>query len=220
MYCSTCECEFEGWTGRCPNCKSHLVEEGPPNLESDGENVSYQQLVGAIQDQGGSIEFDLATVEVSKSKATRFPWLGYGYAWAKRMRGVSQGITADFVAIDIGKDRKFAFPYRGLGYAWRKEMEGKLAGHYATLNAKKVTKKRRWGFPYFGYGYAWTETMTGSCGDEIDLELITINVGKNHRIMFPYFGYGYAWVKNAKLKATLVSKMLAEEQERRNLISA
>lgn len=205
MYCSSCACEFEGWSGRCPNCKSDLVEGGSPKAESNGEDVSYQGLVDAIQERGGSLEIDLTAVEVCKSKTTRFPWMGYGYAWVKRMWGERQGITADFVAIDIGKERRFSFPYRGHGYAWRKEMDGKLAGHNARLIATKVTKQRRWSFPYFGYGYAWTELMTGNCGEEIELELITMGVGKNRRIRFPYFGFGYAWVKEAKLRATLVS---------------
>lgn len=203
MYCSTCECEFEGWTSWCPNCKNQLDEGGYPEAESNREDVPYQVLVDTIREEGGSIEIELATVAVSKSKATRFPWLGYGYAWAKRMQGNNHGITADFVTSDIGKDRKYSFPYRGHGYAWRKEMGGNLAGHDAALTVKKMTRKKRWSFPYFGYGYAWTELMTGSCGEEINLELITTDVGKNRRIMFPYFGYGYAWVKNAKLRVTL-----------------
>lgn len=220
MYCTTCECEFQGWTGRCPNCKSQLVERGLPEEESHSGDVSYQWLVDKIQEEGGSIEIELATVEVSKSNATRFPWLGYGYAWVKRMRGASKGITADFIAIDIGKDRKFSFPYRGHGYAWRKEMDGKLAGHNARLIAKKVTRERRWSFPYFGYGYAWTELMTGNCGEQIDLKLITTDIGKNRRIRFPYFGFGYAWAKISKLTVTLVPKLLAENKDKKNLMSA
>ncbi len=203
MYCAICECEYKGWYGKCPNCKNPLLNE--PHLDplSSDEQISYERLVEIIRENGGALEVDLATIEVNKSKSFRFPWLGYGYAWAKRMRGASQGITVDFYTIEVGKDRKFAFPYLGHGYAWGKTIQGSLAGNEATLKAKKVNRKRGWNFPYFGYSYAWTEVMSGSCGEKLNLELITTKVGKNHRMRFPYFGFGYAWVDQAKITISL-----------------
>jgi hypothetical protein len=204
MYCSTCECEFEGWIGKCPNCKNPLLEEVPPFLKSNDETASYESLVEILRENGGAFDIDLVTIEVAKSKSTLFPWLGYGYAWAKRMRGARKGITADFTVSEIAKVRRYAFPYQGHGYAWRKELQGSIAGNEAILKAKKVTRKRSWGFPYFGYGYAWTEQMAGKCGEDVVIELNTTEVGKNRSWLFPYFGFGYAWVKQGILSLTWV----------------
>ncbi len=204
MYCLTCDCEYEGWTGNCPNCKNPLDEGVPPLTPNRDQYTSYESLIDLVQKKGGSLTIDVKATEISKSRSTRFPWLGYGYAWLKRMRGVLNGITVDLSTSKVGRDRKWAFPYQGHGYAWHQEMQGLLAGQEISLTAKKVKKVRKWSFPYFGYGYAWTEIMSGVCGEKLNLELVTTNVGKSRRTMFPYFGFGYAWVNNATLTVTLV----------------
>ena len=204
MYCPTCECEFEGWTGRCPNCKNPLQEERPPDLRSGEQQIDYESLVDTVNKQGGSLIIKLKACEVSKTKATRFPWLGYGYAWTKRMQGSKDGIMVDLSTSKVGKDRKWRFPYQGFGYAWRQEMQGSISGIKVTLTAKKVTRKKSWSFPYSGYGYSWTEEMSGECGQNLSVELKTSEVTKVRRWLFPYFGFGYAWVKVGELSLTLV----------------
>lgn len=203
MYCSTCECEYDGWTGNCPNCKNALEDGGPPPSRIHDETIAYETLVQIIKDHGGRLDIDLTTIEVSKTKSIRFPYLGYGFAWTKRMEGSREGIVVDLITSEVGKDRKWAFPYQGHGFAWRQELQGKIAGNMATLTAKKVTRKKSWSFPFKGYGYAWTEEMTGDCGQDIKIKLTTTQVGKNRRWQFPYFGYGYAWVNEGILSMSL-----------------
>ena len=91
MYCSTCECEFNGWTGNCPNCKNPLLDRKPQSPRIIDESITYETLVNIVRDHGGSLEIDLNAIEVGKTKSTRFPWLGYGYAWTKKDAGLSRG---------------------------------------------------------------------------------------------------------------------------------
>lgn len=205
MYCSKCDCEFEGWSGKCPNCKNPLQEGKLPIPRINDEPITYESLIEIVRKNGGTLDIDLAAIEVEKTRATRFPWLGYGYAWTKRMKGVYEGITVDLNTTVVGKDKKWSFPYQGHGYAWRQELQGRIGGNEATLTAMKVTRKKRWSFPYHGYGYAWTEEMAGECGKDIKIELMTTEVGKIRRWMFPYFGFGYAWVKEGVLSLTLIN---------------
>ncbi len=205
MYCPSCECEFEGWTGRCPNC-SHQLQEGKlPVLRSVEQQIDYESLIRMIKDKGGNLVIHLKTSEVGKDKATRFPWLGYGFAWTKRMRGSHDGINVELSTTKVGKDRKWRFPFLGHGYAWRQEMQGSIGGNDSTLTANKIIKKKSWSFPYFGYGYSWTEEMSGDCGQELIVELKTPKVVKKRRWLFPYFGFGYAWVMEGELSISLSS---------------
>lgn len=203
MYCPTCKCEFEGWTGRCPNCKNPLQEGKPPNLRSSEPQIDYKFLVGIVEERGGTLKFELKASEVGKTRATRFPWLGYGYAWTKRMQGAKEGVEIDLSTTKVGKDKKWAIPYQGHGYAWQQEMQGSIGGNEVTLTAKRVTKKKTWSFPYSGYGYAWTEEMSGECGQDLIVEFKTNEVMKNRRWLFPYFGFGYAWVDEGELSLSL-----------------
>jgi len=203
MYCATCECEFDGWTGKCPNCKNPLQEGKPPTLRSGEQQIDYETLVNIVKERGGTLKIELKTCEVGKNKTTRFPWLGYGFAWTKRMLGSTDGISVDLSTTKVGKDRKWKFPYQGLGYAWRQEMQGSIGGSEINLTANKVTRKKTWRFPYSGYGYAWTEEMNGECGQDLNIELKTTEVKKMRRWIFPYFGFGYAWVKEGQLSLSL-----------------
>jgi hypothetical protein len=203
MYCSTCECDFDGWAGKCPNCKNPLQDGKPPSPRSSDELIAYEALVAIVRDHGGTFDIELSAIEVGKSKSTRFPYLGYGYAWTKRMVGSREGIEVDLNTTEVGKDRRWEFPYRGLGYAWRQELQGRISGNEASLSARKVTRKKRWSFPYSGYGYAWTEEMAGECGERLSIELKTTDVSKIRRWMFPYFGFGYAWVNEGILSLSL-----------------
>lgn len=78
MYCSECRCEFEGWTGKCPNCRTPLVEGSPPIAETADEPISYEALVDLVRENGGSLGIDLSTSEVGREKGRSFPYFGYG----------------------------------------------------------------------------------------------------------------------------------------------
>ena len=195
MYCSECSCEFEGWTGNCPNCKTPLVERLPSIAEAADEPISYEALVDLVGKNGGSLRIDLSASEVGREKRRGFPYSGYGYAWTKRMRGVSNNILVDLATTGVGKAKKERFPYRGFGMAWAKAMQGSVAGNQVALTAKRVGTDRKWSFPYSGYGYAWAQEMSGQCGDELTVDLRTTDVGRRRRSGFPYLGYGLAWAR-------------------------
>ena len=68
MYCLDCRCEFEGWIGKCPNCRTPLVEGSPPSAETADEPVSYEALVDLVRESGGTLGIDLSASEVGKEK--------------------------------------------------------------------------------------------------------------------------------------------------------
>jgi hypothetical protein len=202
VYCSTCACDYDGWTGKCPNCKN-ILQEGKPPTGIQDQSITYENLSKIIEDHDGKIEIDLSATKVGRSKSTRFPYIGYGYAWTKRMQGSRDGINVDLSTTRVGKDRKRTFPYQGFGYAWQQELQGRIAGNEAKLTARKVSRMKRWSFPYKGFGYAWTDELDGECGQDISVTLNITQVGKNRRWRFPYFGFGYAWAKEGILSLTL-----------------
>lgn len=199
MYCANCDCEFDGWRGKCPNCRNSLQEDKPFSFTKTFEKIKYNDLLQSIKDNGGSLEITVRASEVAKSKSLRFPYAGFGYAWTKRMQGATDGIEIDLSTSKVGKDRKRSFPYQGHGFAWRQEMEGLIGGHEVHLQATKVTRKKSCRFPYRGFGYAWAEEMAGELGDQIQIRLKSSTVKKIRRWQFPYFGFGYAWVKEGIL---------------------
>jgi hypothetical protein len=203
MYCSECECEFEGWKGRCPQCKNPLIDVKPAAEISTAEVVAYPDLLKLILEEGGELEVILSAVKVSKSRARRFPWLGYGFAWTSKMKADKDGLSIEFNTTKIEKKQNWRFPYQGLGYAWREEMQGQIGGNKTALTAEHVTRERRWRFPYSGYGYAWTDVMNGKCGPDINVEFKSTHVERISRSMFPYFGFGYAWVREGVLTLSL-----------------
>lgn len=203
MYCTICECEFEGWTGKCPQCNNRLLEVKPSVDGALVETVDYEELRKRIVDGGGKIEINLSAAEVTKARTRRFPWMGFGFAWTHKMKGAKNGLLVELHTTKVEKKRNWKFPYQGLGYAWRQEMQGSIGGHAATLTAKNVIRKRAWRFPYSGFGYAWTDEMSGECGRDINIELKTTHVVKIRRWQFPYFGFGYSWVKKGLLSLTL-----------------
>jgi hypothetical protein len=204
MYCKDCNCEYSGWSGKCPRCKQPL-EEGvsSEHIRTNG-HIEYDQLVEMIQRNGGSIDVVLEASQVSRKKSRRFPWLGFGYAWTQIMHGEGDDIRMDFITTEVEKDRTWTFPYRGHGYAWQQVMQGWIAGNECTVSATDVSRKRSWTFPYSGYGYAWTEKLEGDCGDEIRVSMKASKVSKSRKWVFPYFGFGYAWVDAYQVSLTLV----------------
>ena len=203
MYCPECKCEFEGWTGKCPNCRTPLVEGSPLIEEIAEEPISYEALVELVRENGGSLGIDLSASEVGKEMRRRFPYSGHGYAWTRRMQGVFNNILVDLATTEAGKERKERFPYRGFGFAWAKTIQGNVAGNQVTLTATEVGTDRKWSFPYSGFGYAWTQEMSGQCGDELKVDLRTTDVGRRRRSGFPYLGYGFAWASKGVLTLTL-----------------
>lgn len=203
MYCANCNCEFDGWKGKCPNCKNPLQEEKPVKIAEEIPPIDYDSILQSIQDNGGKLDILVNASEVGKSKSLRFPYTGFGYAWTKRMQGATDGIAVDLSTTKVGKDRKRGFPYLGHGFAWQQEMQGMIGGHEINLTARKVIRKKSWSFPYRGFGYAWTDEMAGQLGDKIQVQMISSKIKKKRGWQFPYFGFGYAWVKESKLSLSL-----------------
>ena len=56
MYCHTCACEFVGWTGLCPVCKTPLARELPSVLEALGEPVSYEAAKPLLERAKAALE--------------------------------------------------------------------------------------------------------------------------------------------------------------------
>jgi hypothetical protein len=204
MYCNTCNCEYNGWSGICPSCKEPLQDEKPLIDGHENGHLDYSSLVELIEKEGAVFEIELMANKVTRSKSTRFPWLGFGYAWTQSMHGTTDGIAAELVTTELEKERKWSFPYRGHGYAWREEMQGWIAGNLCSLKATEVKRSRSWSFPYSGYGYAWTEEMQGTCGERIQVNFKASKVSRQKSYKFPYFGYGYAWVDKCTLTLSLV----------------
>lgn len=211
MFCPKCRCEFVGWTGKCPDCKIPLVQELPSIPEGSCEPVSYAALVDLVKANGGQLRIELATTDVGMEKKRRFPFLGYGLAWAKRMQGASGDIVVDLTTVEVGVMQRWRFPYLGYGFAWVKRLQGSIAGHDATLTAKKVGREKKWGFPYFGFGYAWTCELAGQGGDALRIDLSITDLGRRKERGFPYFGFGLAWENQGLLVLTLAEKPWKEE---------
>jgi hypothetical protein len=203
LYCAQCRCEFEGWTVKCPVCGNALVEEAPPATGAMGEAIPYDALVDLVRTNGGQLSIEMSTIEVERDRKQSFPYRGYGRAWAKRLQGSFEKIWAYLTTVEVGRDRTHRFPYQGYGFAWESEMRGTIGGTAVTLKASKVSRKMKWAFPYRGFGYAWTERLSGECGDRLQVELVTTDVGKHRERRFPYFGYGYAWANRGTLTLTL-----------------
>jgi len=204
MYCTNCNCEYQGWHGKCPTCRQPMQDGKPLEQDRINGHLEYSSLVELIKQEGGALEMELSAREVIRNKSTRFPWLGFGYAWTQKMSGEIAGIHVELTTTDVGKDRSWAFPYRGHGYAWQQAMEGWISGNTCNLEASKVTRKRSYSFPYSGYGFAWTEEMNGDCGEQIRLLLTASQVVRKQRWVFPYFGFGYAWVDEGVLSIKLI----------------
>ena len=203
MYCTECKCEFMGWSGSCPVCGGHPTE-GPPSAAIIMDKaMSYEELVGLVGERGGPLAIDLSAIDVGTERTWSFPYFGYGWAWAKRMQGESDGVWADLQTLEVGKRLKSGFPYVGYRFGWAKLMEGSIAGNEVSLAAEKVVFQRKWAFPFFGYGFAWTQEMSGECGPDLKASLVTTEVGRTRRSRFPYRGYGFAWAKRATLTVEL-----------------
>lgn len=203
MYCSNCRCEFDGWVGNCPNCRTPLREKPSHVQEFSSNPISYEALVDLVRENGGQLSVELSTTDVGMQKKWGFPYFGYRYAWVKRMQGADKGISVDLSITDVGTEKRWSFPYRGYGYAWEKRMEGNIGGNKITLMATNVRKEKKWSFPYSGYGYAWTQEMSGECGAQLNATLITTDVGRKKGWGFPYLGYGSAWAKKGLLTLKL-----------------
>lgn len=206
MYCTTCNCEFEGWFGNCPQCKNPLQELKPFQVETPGERLDYDSLVEMLEGTGAGLEISLTACQVVRKKAKRFPWRAYGYAWTQKMKGTNDRISVEMQTTEVVKKRETTFLYRGHGYAWEQEVHGQISGNPFNLQATEVRRKRTFSFPYTGYGYAWTEEMRGKCGDRIQVVVRATKVNKKRRSVFPYFGYGFAWVEESLLTLNLLAK--------------
>ena len=199
MYCIKCNCGFPEWVRKCPTCKLPIVKEQTPEKEPVINTRAYDTLVNFVKDKGGRIEIDLSAIEVVKEKLWRFPYLGYGLEWTKKMRGKLDGNGIDLITTEVGMEKKWSFPYQGYGLTWEERMQGSIKENEFILSAKKVNKEKKWSFPYQGYGFAWTEEMSCNYGENLKIDLITTDVGKEKKWGFPYFGFGFSWINKAEL---------------------
>jgi len=203
MFCIKCRSEFKGLTSRCPDCKILLVRELAPLPEGEGGKVRYEDLVSLVKKNGGQLEIDLSAADIGIRRRWSFPYLGFGFAWVKRMQGASNGTFVDLATTETGMEKKRSFPFFGFRFAWAKKMEGYVGGNEITLIARKVSTERKWSFPYFGYGYAWAQEMSGECGSQIAATLRTTDVYRHKEWSFPYLGYGFAWANRGALMLVL-----------------
>ena len=205
MFCPTCNCEFAGWTGKCPNCGTPLVlvPEEQAIYNTQRTAISYNELIDVVKENDGKLIIEVSTTEVETEKKWSFPYFGYGFAWAARMHGLFNDIVIDLTASDIGKEKKAAFPWLGLGYAWVKTMHGSIGGNEVILQVKKVEMKKSWVI-YWGFGFAWTQEMSGKCGNRLSVDFVTTEVGRKKGWGFPYQGYGFTWAKKGKLTIALI----------------
>ena len=203
MFCPACRCEFSGWTGKCPDCGTLLVSEGHAVASTQGTALSYNELIDLVKKNGGKLIIDVSTTEVGIEKKWSFPYFGYGYAWSAGMYGSYNDIAVDLTASDIGKVKKMIIPWFGYGYAWVKTMHGSIGGNEVILHVKKVNTNKSWFFK-FGFGFAWTQEMSGKCGDRLNVEIVTTEVGRKKEFGFPWRGYGYAWAKKGKMTLSLI----------------
>ena len=203
MFCPTCNCEYTGWIGKCPNCETLLVLEKQAINRTQGTEISYNALIDLVKGNEGKLIIEISTTEVGIEKKGSFPYFGYGFAWAARMHGSCNDIVVDLTAGEIGKKKKATFPYLGLGYAWAKTMQGSIGGNDVQLHVKKVNMEKKWVI-YWGFGFAWTQEMSGTCGDRLRVDFVTTDVGRKKEWGFPYKGYGFTWAKKGELTITLI----------------
>ncbi len=206
MYCTNCQCDFVGWTGKCPNCATPLVDGIAPERGAAAPILSYEDLVRIVRKSDDGLIIPLETSEVGMQRGWGFPYRAYKFAWAKMMKGVLDSYLVELRTVEVGRERRRSFPYFGYGYGWTKAMQGHIGGNEVTLSASKVVREREQAFPYRGFGFAWTEELTGNCGALIDVKVMVTEVGRKMGWQFPYAGYGAAWAKKAILVLTLIKR--------------
>lgn len=205
MFCQECECEFVGCSGKCPVCGASLTERVATSLPSSaGAPLSYEALVDLVRQNGGQLSVDLSTTDVGVKRTWSFPYSGYGFAWAKRMQGDSDGVAVDLLTAEVGTKKQYGFPYAAYRFAWARSVEGQVGGSGLTLSATQVEMEKKRVFPYFGYGFAWTQEMSGECGPQLEATFLATDVGrKQQRQWWVHRGYGFAWAKRGVLTLTL-----------------
>lgn len=205
MYCPNCQCEFDGWKFRCPQCRSALLEEPPPIVANTHQHLTYPELIEYVRSNGGEVRINLFASAVKRERKWRLPYLGYGYAWTEKLRGELDEIAVELETREEGRSREWSFPYFGYGYAWIKYMQGIVSGNQLSLTVRKVRKERKQRFPYRGYGFAWTDELEGSCGNQLNAYLQITEVSRKMGWIFPYFGYGFAWEKLGTLRLVMAA---------------
>ena len=103
MFCPECKCEYVGWTGTCPDCKTPLVEEKPNEFEHADRPISYEDLLALVKENDGQLEIQLSTVGIQKERTWTFPYFGFGYAWATRMIGSSDDLMVELTTSEVGR---------------------------------------------------------------------------------------------------------------------
>jgi len=204
MYCPECDCEYVGWSEKCPVCRTILLEAKTINIKVESEPLAYAALLDIVRENGGTLTIDMIATGIEMKRGRDLIYIGRGYAWAKHMEGECDGCYAELTTTEVGRERKRGFPYFGYGFAWEKEMQGSVSGNALTLKAEKVAREQKMEFPYKGYGRAWVQTMSGKCGGKLEAHLTITEVQQRKQWRFPYFGFGFAWPSAGKLTLTLV----------------
>lgn len=204
MYCPRCNCEYAGWKERCPVCKTALLEKKPAVTSIDSNPITYDTLVDAVRESGGTLTIEMAATEIETKRGRGFPYIGRGYAWAKKFQGGQDNLVVKLSTTEVGRARGWQFPYFGYGFAWENEMQGSVGGNPLILKAEEVARESKMGFPYLGFGRAWVQKMTGKCGEMLDTTLTITEVQQRQKSGFPFFGFGYAWANMGQLTLTLV----------------
>ena len=205
MYCPKCKCEYVGWKEKCPACRTVLLDGKPKVTDVESTPIDYTTLIDAVVENGGTLTIEVVATDVEAKRARGFPYIGRGYAWAKRMEGAHEDCIVELITTEVGRDRKWTFPYFGYGFAWEKEMQGSVGGNALTLRAEKVARESKMTFPYAGYGRAWVQSMVGKCGEKLDVTLTITEVRQRKKLGFPYFGFGFAWANVGELTLTLAN---------------
>jgi hypothetical protein len=196
MYCSNCDCTFDGWSYTCPVCHAQLLPASSHDTALERVALEYEELVQRVRQAGGEIRFDVHTHAVKRRSTIRFPYFGFGEAFEAELHGEEGDVWANFRCIEVGRSRALGFAWRGFGFAWASTLEGLVCGNPALLQVERVGRVRGWSFPFFGYGYAWGEGFSGGCGELITLNLQLLEKHHLSRRKFLYRGFGYAWGKS------------------------
>jgi hypothetical protein len=201
MYCSKCDCEYSGWKGKCPDCKTPLVE----RLGTDAQTFRAPEPAPpptVPPTRHPRLSGELYATDVGHHKTYFVPLLlGWAFGWVKRMRGTIDGRDVNLRTTEVRMEKKWLLPGMGFGYAWAQRMEGNIGEERVTLETISVGRDRKWYLAplKLGWGFAWAKEMVGRSASGSEIVLTVTSVAREKGWTFPGFGWGYAWEEKATL---------------------